>query len=74
MAVKCGDLLQGRSYDVISKLDIPGGMGDEDEAFDALKAKAASMGADLVLDVEFHHGDGSPGSSTHVSGTAVKVR
>jgi hypothetical protein len=28
----------------------------------------------LILGIEFHHGDGSPGSQTHVSGTAVKLR
>jgi uncharacterized protein YbjQ (UPF0145 family) len=74
LAVRCGDLLNGRAYDVIQKIDVPGDMGDEDDAYAALKARAASLGADLILGIEFHHGDGSPGSQTHVSGTAVKLR
>ena len=74
MAVRCGDLLHGRAYDVIGEVSIPGGMGDEDEAFDALLSKASSMGANIVLGVQFHHGDGSPGSTTSVSGTAIRAR
>ena len=74
LAVRCGDLLQGRAYDVVQKIDIPGGMGDEDDAYAALKARAASIGADLIIGIEFKHGDGTPGSETHVSGTAIKLR
>jgi uncharacterized protein YbjQ (UPF0145 family) len=74
LAVRCNDLLQGREYDVIQKLDISGIMGDEEDAFAALKSKAADLGADLILDVEFKHGDGGPGVGTRVTGTAIKLR
>lgn len=74
LAVRCGDLLQGRQYDVIQKIDIDGTMGDEEDAYAALKEKARELGADLILGIEFHHGTGGPGTKTHISGTAIKFR
>jgi uncharacterized protein YbjQ (UPF0145 family) len=36
-----------------------------------LRVKAAQLGADAVVGVEFHHGE-SEGEPTHLSGLAVK--
>ena len=46
-------------------------MGKHDEALRTLQAKAALLGADAVVGVEFHHGEGE-GEPTHLSGLAVK--
>ena len=45
-------------------------MGHHDAALDALRRKAAAMGADAVVGVEFHHSEG--GEPTHLSGLAVR--
>jgi uncharacterized protein YbjQ (UPF0145 family) len=73
IAVKCSDLLRGRSYDVLEKIDIAGGMGEEDEAYDKMKQRAAQIHADLIIDISFEHGEGV-GAKTHVYGTAIKLR
>ena len=70
MAVRCRDVLNGRKYDVIQKLDIVGAMGKEDDAFDELKQKAWALGANLIVGVTFVHGEAADGK-THVYGTAV---
>ncbi len=72
MAARCKDLLKGRSYDVIASLDVPGKMGREKDAFEDLLHKAWLAKADLVVDIEFHHGDGT--EPTHMTGTAVRFR
>jgi uncharacterized protein YbjQ (UPF0145 family) len=46
-------------------------VGDQDAALAALKRRAASMGADAVVGVEFHHGEGA-GEPIHLSGLAVR--
>ncbi len=72
MAVRCRDILSGRKYEVLQQLDIAGAMGKEDDAFDLLRAKAREMGANVILDVNFEHGEGADGK-THVRGTAVRT-
>jgi uncharacterized protein YbjQ (UPF0145 family) len=74
MAVRCRDLLRGRSYDVIGKVEVRGAMGKEEDAFSELKAKARAMRADLVLDVKFEHGEGGEGEPTVLTGTAIRLR
>lgn len=73
MAVRCHDLFQGRKYDVIGKIDVVAEMGKEDDGDKELIRRAGAMGADLVMDIEFEHGDGE-GKPTHVRGTAVRFR
>jgi uncharacterized protein YbjQ (UPF0145 family) len=73
MAVRCNALLRGRPYDVLGKIDIPGGTGDEDEALHQLRAKASAMRADLIIGVSFEHGEGE-GQPSHISGTAIRLR
>lgn len=72
MAVRCRDLLRGRKYDVIEHMVIDDRMGREDAAFARLKAAANALGANLVIDVKFVHGEAGTGG-VRVSGTAVRA-
>lgn len=71
-AVRCKDLLNGRRYDVLDHLVVKGKMGGEDEAFDELKKRARDLGANLILEAKFHHGE-SASEGVLVSGTAVRA-
>ncbi len=74
MAVRCNDLLKGRAYDVISKLEVKGDMGGEEHAFAALLAKARDVHADLLVEVQFEHGEGGEGQGTSLSAKAIRFR
>jgi uncharacterized protein YbjQ (UPF0145 family) len=73
MAVRCKDLLQGRKYDVLGKVEVTGKMGHEDEADKELLRRAGAMRADLVIDIGFEHGEGG-NQPTKVWGTAIKFK
>jgi uncharacterized protein YbjQ (UPF0145 family) len=73
MAVRCRDLLQGRSYSVLEKIEIKGAMGKEDDAEAELLARATALHADLIVDMGFEHGEGGS-QPTRVWGTAVKFQ
>ncbi len=73
MAVRCHDLIQGRQYVVLGKLDVIAEMGKEDDGDKELLRRAAAMGANVVIDIEFEHGDGE-GKPTHVRGTAIRFK
>jgi hypothetical protein len=60
-----------RYAEVVGVVDVHEGMGDERAALQSLREKAAAMGADAVIGVEFHHGEGE-GEPTHLSGMAVR--
>jgi hypothetical protein len=60
-----------RPAEVLGVIDAHEEMGKHEAALWALKTKAAAMGADAVVGVEFHHGEGE-GEPTHLSGLAVK--
>jgi hypothetical protein len=60
-----------RYAEVVGVIDVHEGMGDERVALQSLREKAAAMGADAVIGVEFHHGEGE-GEPTHLSGMAVR--
>ena len=68
-------ILQGTHLDrpaqVLGVVDAHEEMGKHDGALHALQAKAAQLGADAVVGVEFHHGE-AQGEPTHLSGLAVK--
>ncbi len=68
-------VLQGKRLDrpaeVIGVVDAHEEMGKHEAALWALKSKAAAMGADAVVGVEFEHGEGQ-GEPTHLSGLAVR--
>src|SRR5262245_20935919 len=48
LAVRCNDLLKGRSYDVIGQVEVKGDMGKEERTFNDLMAKARTLNADLL--------------------------
>jgi hypothetical protein len=60
-----------RPAEVIGVVDAHEAMGKQDAALWTLKQKAAALGADAVVGVEFHHGEGE-GEPTHLSGLAVR--
>lgn len=60
-----------RPAEVVGVVDAHLPMGSHDSALDVLRRRAASMGADAVVGVEFHHGEGE-GQPTHLSGLAVR--
>jgi hypothetical protein len=57
--------------EVVGPIDMHETMGDERIALQKLREKASEMGADAVVGVEFHHGEGE-GEPTHLSGLAVR--
>jgi uncharacterized protein YbjQ (UPF0145 family) len=73
MAVRCNDLIKGRAYEVLGRIDVAGKMGDEDDAERELLARAGAMGADLVMGMGFEHGEGGK-QPTRVWGTAIRFR
>jgi hypothetical protein len=68
-------VLQGKHLDrpavVIGVVDAHEAMGSQEAALWTLKKKAAELGADAVVGVEFNHGEGA-GEPTHLSGLAVR--
>jgi uncharacterized protein YbjQ (UPF0145 family) len=74
MAVRCKDLVHGRTYDVMGEITVKGAMGKEEAAFSELRAKARAMKADLILGVKFDHGEGGEGEGTTLTGTAIRFR
>jgi len=60
-----------RPTEVIAIFDIHAEMGHENDALAELRARAAAVGAQAVLGVEFHHGEGG-NEPTHLSGIAVR--
>ncbi|HSQ64631.1 MAG TPA: hypothetical protein VLM85_15515 [Polyangiaceae bacterium] len=72
-AVRCNDLLKGRAYDVLGDVQVTEKMGSEEALLAALKSKAKSVGADLLLDVKFDHGEGGD-EAMKMSGTAIRFK
>jgi uncharacterized protein YbjQ (UPF0145 family) len=68
----------GRPTEVISVIDVHEPTGEHDAAIQTLRERAALIGADAVLGIEFHHEDDEHGASkdieTHLSGLAVRFR
>lgn len=68
-------LLQGRKLDrpaeVVGVVDAHEPSGREDAAFARLQQRAAELGADAVVGIDFHHGE-SAGEPLHLSGLAVR--
>lgn len=60
-----------RPSEVVGVVDVHEEMGKHEEALDLLRRKAAALGADAVIGVEFHHGEGHS-EPTHLSGLAVR--
>ena len=73
VAVRCHDLIKGRAYDVLGPVEVSQKMGDEDALYKAMRVKAKSMGADVVLDVKFDHGEGGE-EPIKMTGTAIRFK
>ena len=61
-----------RPAEVVGVVDAHLPVGSHEAALDAVRRRAAEMGADAVVGVEFHHGEGE-GQPTHLSGLAVRL-
>ena len=65
----------GRPTEVIGVIDVHEPTGEHDAALRTLRQRAALIGADAVIGIEFHHEDGDDkGIETHLSGLAVRFR
>jgi uncharacterized protein YbjQ (UPF0145 family) len=66
----------GRPTEVIGVIDVHEPTGEHDAALQTLRQRAALIGADAVLGIEFHHEDEGGGDhggiETHLSGLAVR--
>jgi hypothetical protein len=60
-----------RPSEVIGVVDVAVAVGDRDASLAMVRRRAAEMGADAVVGVEFRPGD--HGGPTHVSGLAVRL-
>lgn len=60
-----------RPTEIVGVIDEHEPSGRQDAAFALLRDRAAAMGADAVVGVEFHHGE-EKGEPTHLSGLAVR--
>ena len=59
------------STELIAFVDVKEDKSHKDRALEALRAKAATLGADAIVGIEYHEGKGEPG---HYSGAAVKYK
>jgi uncharacterized protein YbjQ (UPF0145 family) len=73
LAVRYNDLLRGRTYDVIEVVRVHEGEGKDGDAMGELKKRSKALGADLVLNVEWHDNDAEK-DGTYLSGTAIRFR
>lgn len=65
----------GRPTEVVGVIDVHEPTGEHDAALQTLRQRAALIGADAVIGIEFHHEDGEDkGIETHLSGLAVRFR
>ncbi len=69
-AVRFRDLIGGRRYEILGRIEVSEGMAREEEALASLRRRARALHADLVIGVAFHHGDGAGGVG--VEGTAIR--
>jgi hypothetical protein len=59
--------------EVVGVVDVHEPVANVEQALEVLRRKAARLGADAVVGVEFHHGEGED-EPTHLSGLAVRYR
>jgi hypothetical protein len=62
-----------RPAEVVGIVDVHEPMTSEAAALARLREKAAALGANAIVGVEFHHGEAA-GEPTHLSGLAVRFR
>lgn len=63
-----------RPAEILGVVDAHLPMGDHESALALLKKKAAELGADAVIGVDFAHGEGHHGEPIHLSGLAIRYR
>lgn len=68
--VRYRDLVSGRHYEVIRRLVVHVPMQHEEDGLDELRREGRALHADLLLNVEFHHGHGT--EPLEVDGTAIR--
>ena len=73
LAVRFRPVLQDRPYEVLGPVQVEAPMEHEDDGLRALQEKGTNMSADAMLDVQFHHGEGSAGS-TKLTAIAIRYR
>lgn len=61
-----------RPAEVVGVVDAHVPMGDHERALAVLREKAAALGADAVIGVDFAHGEGHGGQPVHLSGLAIR--
>jgi uncharacterized protein YbjQ (UPF0145 family) len=70
-------VLQNESFEcaseVLGTVDVHEDVKNEAQALGILRRRAAALGAEAVIGVEFHHGEGG-GEATHLSGMAVRCK
>ena len=66
------DKRAARPAEVLGVVDAHLAQGDEDAALTVLRRKAADLGADAVIGVDFQHGEGHEGEPIHLSGLAIR--
>jgi uncharacterized protein YbjQ (UPF0145 family) len=71
LAVKFRPVLTDRPYRVLGAVQVDAEMGHEAEGLHDLRAKAGDMNADVLVDVQFHHGEGGA-EKTRLTGLAIK--
>lgn len=71
LAVKFRPVLSNRPYRVLGPVQVDAEMGHESEGLHDLRAKAGEMNADVLVDVQFHHGEGGA-EKTRLTGLALK--
>jgi uncharacterized protein YbjQ (UPF0145 family) len=71
LAVKFRPVLANRPYRVLGPVQVDAEMGHESEGLHDLRAKAGDMNADVLVDVQFHHGEGGA-EKTRLTGLAIK--
>lgn len=61
-----------RPAEVVGIVDAHAPMGDHERALAMLREKAAALGADAVIGVDFAHGEGHATEPVHLSGLAIR--
>lgn len=61
-----------RPAEVVGVVDAHLPVADHERGLAVLRQKAAALGADAVIGVDFAHGEGHAGEPTHLSGLAIR--
>ncbi len=66
-------VLEPRPYEVLGQVQVEAAMEHEDDGLRSLREKGNDLNADAMLDVQFHHGEGSNGA-TKLTAIAIRYR